>query len=251
MNLTERGLSKVPEITALFWVTKLLTTAMGESTSDYLVIRMNPVLAVGLGSLVLLGALVLQFWAVRYIPWTYWFTVLMVAIVGTMAADVLHKQFHVPYAATTVFFAVVLTEVFVAWHRTERTLSIHSIVTPRRELFYWAAVMATFALGTAAGDLTAKTIGLGYFTSAVLFAALMAVPAFGYWRFHLNAILAFWTAYVLTRPLGASIADWLGKPKVLSGLGWGDGVVTVICAVLIVVCVGYLTASEREARSGV
>ena len=251
MNLTERSLSKVPEITALFWVTKLLTTAMGESTSDYLVIKMNPVLAVGLGAVVLLGALVLQFRADRYIPWTYWFTVLMVAIVGTMAADVLHKQFHVPYAITTVFFAVVLTAVFMAWHLTERTLSIHSIVTPRRELFYWAAVMATFALGTAAGDFTAKTIGLGYFTSAVLFAALMAVPAVGYWRFHLNAILAFWTAYVLTRPLGASIADWLGKPKALSGLGWGDGVVTVIFALLIVVCVGYLTVSEREARSGV
>src|SRR5664280_1022367 len=191
MNLTERSLSKVPEITALFWVTKLLTTAMGESTSDYLVIKMNPVLAVGLGAVVLLGALVLQFRADRYIPWTYWFTVLMVAIVGTMAADVLHKQFHVPYAITTVFFAVVLT------------------------------------------------------------AAFMALPAVGYWRFHLNAILAFWTAYVLTRPLGASIADWLGKPKALSGLGWGDGVVTVIFALLIVLCVGYLTVSEREARSGV
>ena len=249
MELTRRTLSKVPEITALFWVTKLLTTAMGESTSDYLVVRMNPVVAVGLGTVVLIGALVLQFRAARYIPWVYWFTVLMVAIVGTMAADVLHKQFHVPYAATTVFFAVVLTVVFVLWQRVEGTLSIHSIVTPRRELFYWAAVMATFALGTAAGDLAAKTIGLGYLTSAVLFAALMAVPAFGYWRFHLNAILAFWTAYVLTRPLGASIADWLGKPKALSGLGWGDGVVTGIFALLITLCVGYLTMCERRATS--
>ena len=250
MDLTRRTLSKVPEITALFWVTKLLTTAMGESTSDYLVVRMNPVVAVGLGTVVLLGALILQFRAARYIPWTYWFTVLMVAIVGTMAADVLHKQFHVPYSASTAFFAVVLIVVFVVWHRVEGTLSIHSIVTPRREMFYWAAVMATFALGTAAGDLAAKTIGLGYLTSAVLFAALMAVPALGYWRFHLNAILAFWTAYVLTRPLGASIADWLGKPKALSRLGWGDGVVTVIFALLIVACVGYLTVVNREARVG-
>ncbi len=250
MDLTRRTLSKVPEITALFWVTKLLTTAMGESTSDYLVVRMNPVVAVGLGTVVLFGALILQFRAGRYIPWIYWFTVLMVAIVGTMAADVLHKQFHVPYAATTVFFAVVLTLVFVVWQRVEGTLSIHSIVTPRRELFYWAAVMATFALGTAAGDLAAKTIGLGYLTSAVLFAALMAVPALGYWRFHLNAILAFWTAYVLTRPLGASIADWLGKPKALSGLGWGDGVVTGIFAVLIVVCVGYLTVAAGKVSVG-
>jgi uncharacterized membrane-anchored protein len=249
MKLTRRGLSKVPEITALFWVTKLLTTAMGESTSDYLVLRMNPVVAVGIGTLVLLGALVLQFRSDRYEPWIYWFTVLMVAIVGTMAADVLHKQFHVPYAASTTFFAIVLAVVFVAWDRVERTLSIHSIVTPRRELFYWAAVMATFALGTAAGDLTAKTLGLGYFTSAVLFAALMVLPAIGYWRFHLNAILAFWTAYVLTRPLGASIADWLGKPKALSGLGWGDGVVSVLFAVLIIGCVGYLTLAKRETTS--
>ncbi len=251
MRFTTGGLSKVPEITALFWVTKLLTTAMGESTSDYLVIRMNPVVAVAIGSLVLLGAFVLQFRADRYKPWTYWFTVLMVAIVGTMAADVLHKQFHVAYAVSTLFFAIVLAVVFLAWDRVERTLSIHSITTPRRELFYWTAVMATFALGTAAGDLTAKTLGLGYFTSAVLFSALMILPAVGYWRFHLNAILAFWTAYVLTRPLGASLADWLGKPKALSGLGWGDGIVTVIFALVIVVCVGYLTLSDRETTSGV
>lgn len=118
MDLTRRTLSKVPEITALFWVTKLLTTAMGESTSDYLVVRMNPVVAVGLGAVVLFGALIRQFRASRYIPWVYWFTVLMVAIVGTMAADVLHKQFHVPYTATTIFFAVVLSVVFVVWHRS-------------------------------------------------------------------------------------------------------------------------------------
>ncbi len=249
MDLTRQTLSKVPEITALFWVTKLLTTAMGESTSDYLVKRMNPVVAVGLGALVLAGTLVVQFRADRYVPWIYWITVLMVAIVGTMAADVLHIQFRVPYAVSTVFFAVVLTVVFVTWHRVEGTLSIHSIVTPRRELFYWAAVMATFALGTAAGDLTATTLGLGYLTSAVLFAALMLVPAVGYWRFHLNAILAFWTAYVLTRPLGASIADWLGKPKHVSGLGWGDGVASLLFGILIVGCVGYLTVADRQVQA--
>lgn len=249
MDLTRRHLSKVPEITALFWVTKLLTTAMGESTSDFLVSRINSVVAVLLGAVVLLGALVLQFRAERYVPWTYWFTVLMVAIVGTMAADVLHIQFHVPYAASTVFFAVVLAVVFVAWSRIEGTLSIHSIVTPRRELFYWATVMATFALGTAAGDLTANTLGLGYLTSAVLFAALLAVPAVGYSRFHLNPILAFWTAYVLTRPLGASIADWLGKPKAVSGLGWGDGVASLIFGLLIVCCVGALTAAGNRSPS--
>jgi uncharacterized membrane-anchored protein len=249
MDLSHRSLSKVPEITALFWTTKLLTTAMGESTSDYLVHRMDPVVAVGLGAIVLLGALVLQFRADRYVPWTYWFTVLMVAIVGTMAADVLHLRFRVPYAASTVLFAAVLTVVFVAWHRMEGSLSIHSIVTPRRELFYWAAVMATFALGTAAGDLTANTLGLGYGTSAVLFGVLIALPAVGYWRFHLNGILAFWTAYVLTRPLGASIADWLGKPKQVSGLGWGDGLVSLLFGLLIVACVAALTVGGS--RSGV
>jgi uncharacterized membrane-anchored protein len=246
VNLTRTTLSKVPEVTALFWVTKLLTTAMGESTSDYLVKRMNPVVAVGIGGLVLIGALVLQFRADRYVPWTYWFNVVMVAIVGTMAADVLHIQFHVPYAVSTAFFAVVLTVVFVTWSRVEGTLSIHSIVTPRREAFYWAAVMATFALGTAAGDLTATTLGLGYLSSAVLFAGLITIPAVGFWRFHLNAVLAFWSAYVLTRPLGASIADWLGKPKRLSGLGWGDAIVSVGLAALIVACVAVLARAERR-----
>jgi uncharacterized membrane-anchored protein len=249
MDLTRSHPSKVPQITALFWVTKLLTTAMGESTSDFLVSRINSVVAVLLGTVVLVGALVLQFRASRYVPWTYWLTVLMVAIVGTMAADVLHIQFHVPYAVSTVFFAVVLAVVFVAWSRVEGTLSIHSIVTPRRELFYWATVMATFALGTAAGDLTATTLGLGYLTSAVLFAALLAVPAFGYWRFHLNPVLAFWSAYVLTRPLGASIADWLGKPKAVSGLGWGDGVASLVFGLLIIGCVGSLTTADRRSSS--
>ena len=246
MDLTRRTLSKVPEITALFWVTKLLTTAMGESTSDYLVKRMNPVVAVGLGAVVLVVALAEQFRADRYVPWAYWSAVLMVAVVGTMAADVLRIQFHVPYAASTIFFAAVLTIVFVTGQRVEKTLSIHSIVTPRRELFYWAAVMATFALGTAAGDLTAYTLGLGYFTSAVLFGALILVPALGFWRFHLNAVLAFWTAYVLTRPLGASIADWLGKPTQLSGLGWGDAPVSLLFGVLIVICVASMTVAGRQ-----
>jgi uncharacterized membrane-anchored protein len=251
MDLTRVTVSKVPEVTAIFWTTKLLTTAMGESTSDYLVKRINPVVAVAFGGLVLVGALIAQFRVERYVPWRYWFTVLMVAIVGTMAADVLHIQFHIPYAASTVFFAVVLTVVFVVWDRIERTLSIHSIVTPRRELFYWAAVMATFALGTAAGDLTATTLGLGYFTSAVLFGSLMLVPAIGYLGFRLNAILAFWTAYVLTRPLGASIADWLGKPQDRSGLGWGDAPVSLLFGLLIVISVGYLSVIDgRRENSG-
>ena len=232
---------KVPEVTALFWVTKLLTTAMGESTSDYLVKAINPIVAVGIGTLVLLGVLALQLGKDRYIPWAYWLAVLMVAIVGTMAADVLHKQFGIAYSVSSVFFAVVLTVVFVVWHRTEGTLSIHSITTTRRELFYWAAVLSTFALGTAAGDYTAHTLKLGYFASAILFAGLILIPAVGYRFLHMNEVLAFWFAYVLTRPVGASIADWLGKPKNLSGLALGDGAVSIAFAALIVGCVAVLT----------
>ena len=144
-------------------------------------------MAVGLGGVLLLVALVIQFQAPRYVPWIYWLAVLMVAVTGTMAADVLHIQFGVPYAVSTPFFAVVLAAVFITWHRTERTLSIHSIDTPDREAFYWAAVMATFAMGTALGDLTAITLHLGYLLSAVLYAGLMLIPALGFWLFGMNA----------------------------------------------------------------
>ena len=255
MDLTRRTLVKVPAVTALFWVTKLLTTAMGESTSDYLVNAVSPVLAVAVGTVVLLGVVAFQIRQDRYVPWVYWLAVLLVAIVGTMAADVLHKQFGVPYATSSVVFALVLAVTFLAWHRVEGTLSIHSIDTVRRELFYWVAVMATFAMGTALGDYTASTLHLGYFASAVFFAGLMLIPAIGYRWFRMNEVLAFWFAYILTRPLGASIADWLGKPKGRSGLGLGDGPVSLVLAVLIVVCVAVMTRSWRRtpaaaARSG-
>ena len=247
LDLTRRSSVKVPaEITALFWVTKLLTTAMGESTSDYLVNAVSPVLAVAVGTLVLLGVVAYQVTRDRYVPWVYWLAVLLVAVVGTMAADVLHKQFGVPYLASSVFFAVVLAVAFTVWRRSEGTLSIHSIDTPRRELFYWVAVMATFAMGTALGDWTASSLGLGYLASAVLFAALLLVPAVGYRWLGMNAVLAFWTAYVLTRPLGASIADWLGKPTARSGLGLGDGPVSVAFGVAIVVCVAVMTRDWRR-----
>lgn len=249
MDLTRRTLVKVPEVAILFWVTKLLTTAMGESTSDYLVKAMDPVIAVGLGTLVLAGILAFQVGKDRYVPWVYWLAVLMVAVVGTMAADVLHKQFGVGYAVSSLAFAFVLTGVFVAWHRTEGTLSIHSITTTRRELFYWAAVMATFAFGTAVGDFTAHNLGFGYFASAGLFAGLILVPAVGYRFLHLNEVLAFWAAYVLTRPLGASIADWLGKAKDVSGIGLGDGPVSIGFGVLIVACVAVMTRQWRRSKS--
>ncbi len=245
---TSRFLRKVPEITVLFWVTKVLTTAMGESTSDYLVHRFDPVVAVSFGAIALMAALALQFAVRRYVPWIYWLAVLMVAVSGTMAADVLHIKFHVPYAVSTSFFAVVLAVVFVVWSMSEKTLSIHSITTPRREVFYWATVMATFALGTAAGDLTATTLGFGYLASGLMFAAAIAVPAVGYRWLGFGEVFAFWFAYILTRPLGASFADWLGKPHRVGGLGLGDGPVSLVLAIAIVGCVAYLSVSHRDVR---
>jgi uncharacterized membrane-anchored protein len=166
-----------------------------------------------------------------------------------MAADGLHKGLGIPYAASTAFYAVVLAVVFLLWHRSEGTLSIHSIVTQRREIYYWVTVLATFALGTAAGDLTATPLKLGYFSSGILFTAAIAAPLIA-WRLGLNAILAFWIAYVLTRPLGASFADWFGKPHSPDGgLGYGDGTVAAVLTAAIVVLVGYLTVSATRRLS--
>jgi len=246
---SRQAASRVPEIiTVYFWVVKGLSTAMGESTSDYLVHKVHPVPAVLLGFVGFLVALALQFAMRRYLAWTYWFAVVMVGVFGTMAADVLHIGFGVPYVASATLFAGVLAAVFLLWQRSEKTLSIHSITTRRRELFYWATVVATFALGTATGDLTAYTLHLGYFLSIVLFTAVIAIPAVGYWRFDWNPILAFWFAYVVTRPLGASIADWMGKPSSVGGLGWGQGRVSLSLTVLIIGFVGYLAASRRDVR---
>jgi uncharacterized membrane-anchored protein len=186
-------------------------------------------------------ALALQLRRQRYVPWAYWLAVAGVGVFGTMAADVLHVGFGVPYPLSSVLYAAALGAVFVTWSRTEHTLSIHDVDTTRRELFYWAAVVATFAMGTAVGDLTAVTLHLGYFSSIWLFAGLMLLPAVGYWRLRLNPVLTFWTAYVLTRPLGASVADWLGKPAALGGLGWGDGPVAGALILAIVALVVYVT----------
>jgi len=239
---------KVPEITLIFWVAKVLTTAMGESTSDYIVFKINPYAAVIMGFAAFVIALIIQFKAKKYVPWIYWLTVTMVAIFGTMAADVLHIQLGVPYVVSTVFFACALVVIFALWHRLEHTLSIHSINNFRRETLYWAAVLATFALGTAAGDWTAVSLGLGYFTSGLVFVGIFAIPALGYRLFGLNSVLAFWSAYIVTRPLGASFADWFGKPTAVGGRGLGDGIVALILALLIVTCVAYMQLNRREEK---
>ncbi|MFL5655563.1 MAG: hypothetical protein ACJ8CB_15465 [Ktedonobacteraceae bacterium] len=247
LHLALRAMKKVPEITVYFWIIKLLSTAMGESTSDYLVYQINPYVAVALGCLGLTVALTLQLLVHRYVAWVYWLAVVMVAVFGTMAADVIHVVLGISYLVSTAFFASALAIIFITWYVSEKTLSIHTIYRGRRELFYWATVMATFALGTAAGDLTASTLGFGYFPSFVLFAVLFALPALAYWLFGLNEIVAFWFAYIVTRPLGASFADWLGKPY-LGGLGLSDTKVALVLTMLIIGFVGYLTVTRKETK---
>lgn len=242
-------LSKVPEATLLFWIIKLLTTAFGESTSDYLVHRIDPVKAVLLGAALFVVAIVLQFAVRRFIPAIYWLTVAMVALFGTMCADVVHIVLGVPYLISTIAFAIALAVVFFVWYQTEKTLSIHSITTFRREFFYWAAVIATFAMGTATGDLTAYTFKLGFLASAILFIVLFAMPAIGYFAFRLNGILAFWWAYVLTRPIGASFADWTGKSVGEGGLNLGQGKVSLVLAALIIALVGYVSFVRKESAA--
>ena len=238
---------KVPaRIAAIFWVIKLLTTAFGESTSDYLVHNVNPYLAVVGGFVAFVAAMVLQLRTDRYVPWVYWLAVAMVAVFGTMAADVVHIEFRVPYLVSSLLFAVLLAVVFWSWSRVEPTLSIHSITTVRRELFYWAAVLATFAMGTALGDLVAYTFNLGFLSAGIVFAVLFALPGLAFYAFRINAVLAFWAAYVMTRPLGASFADWTGKDRNAGGLGWRDGPVAAVLAVLIVAGVAYLTVSGSD-----
>jgi uncharacterized membrane-anchored protein len=245
LSKSVHGARKVPEVTALFWIVKLLTTAMGESTTDYLVFQIDPYVAVILGFVGLAATVVLQLMVRRYVPWIYWLAITMVAVFGTMAADVLHVVLGIEYAVSTTFFAAVLAIVFIVWYTSEKTLSIHTIYPGRRELFYWAAVMATFALGTAAGDLTAATLGFGYFGSFLVFLVLFLLPGVGYWLLRLNPVFAFWFAYVMTRPLGATFADWLGKPS-LGGLGLGDGKVAIVFGLLIVLAVAYLSVSGRD-----
>lgn len=226
----------------------MLSTAMGEATSDYLVYHINPYVAVMLGFVGFVIALVLQFSVKKYIAWVYWLFVVMVAIFGTMVADVTHIVLGVPYYASTIAFAIILSVVFTTWYKVEKTLSIHSIYTRQREVFYWAAVLATFAMGTATGDMTAMTFHLGYLPSGILFIVLFLLPGVGYFLFRLNPIFAFWFAYVITRPLGASFADWFSKPKSITGLGYGDGIVAAVFTVLIVIFVGYLTVSKRDVQ---
>jgi uncharacterized membrane-anchored protein len=238
--------SKVPEITVVFWIAKVLTTGMGETTSDFFVTSIDPVVAVAIGGLVFAAVLVLQFAVRRYIPGVYWLTVVMVSVFGTMTADVTHIVLGVPYVVSSITFAVALAVIFVVWWRVEGTLSIHSITTRRREFFYWATVLITFALGTAVGDMTATAFGLGYLASGIVFVVVIMIPAVAFRWLRLNAVVAFWFAYVVTRPLGASFADWMGVSHARGGLAWGTGPVSAVLAVLILALVVWMSLRRRS-----
>ena len=241
-------LNKVPEITLYFWVIKVLCTTVGETAADFL----NDNLGLGLTkttwitSVLLVAALVLQFRFRRYIPSIYWLAVVLISIVGTLITDNLTDNLGVSLVTTTVVFSIALAVVFAVWWASERTLSIHTIYTTRREAFYWLAVLFTFALGTAAGDLAAERFNLGYALSAVGFAAMIAAVALGHFRFRLNAVLAFWMAYILTRPLGASLGDYMSQPRADGGLGLGTVVTSALFLSAIVGVVVFLTITRRD-----
>lgn len=237
--------AKVPEVIFAFWVAKILTTAGGEATSDYLKTWGNIKGGAAEVTLFAIG-LVLQFGTRRYRAFAYWALAYAIAVFGTGVSDFLHLDVHIPYAGTTLLWAVVLTAVFWTWYRSEGTLSFHSITTQRREAFYWATVFATFALGTALGDFTASSLNLGYLASGIFFGVVIFVPALAWWRFGLNGIAAFWMSYVVTRPLGASFADYISKPHMLSGVNFGDGPTAVVFAVAVFVLVTYLAIARPD-----
>ena len=238
---------KVPEVIALFWLVKLLTTAGGEAGSDYLAHYGN-VVGGGTVLLVFIVGVVLQSRAPAYRALAYWSFAYAIAIFGTAVSDFLHLDLHLPYSNTSVLWAVVLAAIFVAWYRLEGTLSIHSITTTRREVFYWSTVFATFALGTALGDYTAIALKLGYLSSVLLFGVIIVIPAVAYRWFGLNAVAAFWSAYVVTRPLGASVADYLSKPRATSGAGFGDGPTFAVFTAAVLLLVIYLSIVRPDVQ---
>lgn len=248
MTKVRQMLNKVPEVTLYFWIIKVLCTTIGETAADYL----NTTLHLGLtnttyvmGALLLL-ALFFQFMARKYVPSIYWIAVVFISVVGTLITDNLTDNLGISLVTTTIVFAVALAVTFALWFASEKTLSIHSIVTTKREAFYWLAILFTFALGTAAGDLTAERFELGYLFSLFLFAGLIAAVTLAYYVFKLDGVLAFWMAYILTRPLGASIGDYLTQAPDDGGLGFGTTMINTVFLVLILVLVAYLTITRKD-----
>ena len=241
-------LNKVPEVTIYFWVIKILATTVGETAADFL----NSNIGIGLTgtTLIMTGFLVValffQFRLRAYLPGIYWSAVVLISVVGTLITDNLVDNFGVSLPTTTTAFSIALAVVFAVWYANEKTLSIHTIVTSKREAFYWLAVLFTFALGTAAGDLTAERLAVGYWKSALLFGGLIALTFLAHWKLNVNAILAFWIAYILTRPLGASVGDYLSQARADGGLGLGTTVTSLIFLLVILAVVVFLTITKRD-----
>ncbi|MEO6145491.1 MAG: hypothetical protein ABIT70_00280 [Sulfuriferula sp.] len=241
-------LNRVPEVTLFFWLIKIMATTVGETAADFLSATLN--LGLGITSYIMGGllivALLIQFKLKRYVPASYWLVVVLVSIVGTLITDRLVDEAGVSLVTTTIVFGIALAATFALWYSSEKTLSIHSILTAKRELFYWAAILFTFALGTAAGDLFAEGMHLGYAPSALLFGAVIAVITFAHYVFKLNAVLAFWLAYILTRPLGASMGDLLSQPVTNGGIGLGTVGTSAIFLVVIVSLVSYISVQQKR-----
>ncbi|PWC58768.1 hypothetical protein TSH7_22340 [Azospirillum sp. TSH7] len=247
-------LNKVPEVTLIFWIIKIMSTTVGETGADYLAVHvgLGTGLTGGIMAMLLGGALLLQLRARAYVPWIYWLTVVLVSVVGTQITDALTDGLNVSLYVSTTVFAVALAAIFATWYAAERTLSIHTIVTSRRELFYWTAILFTFALGTAAGDLATEALQLGFQLGVLVFGGLIALATLAYYR-GANPILTFWIAYVLTRPLGASLGDFLSQAQQYGGLGLGTIMTSAVFLVVIVALVAMVsvtTAQHRNASVG-
>jgi len=238
--------NRVPEVTLDFWLIKLMAVTMGETAADYLAVNLG--LGLTVTSLIMTGVLIvalgLQFAQKRYVPWAYWLAVVLISVVGTLITDNLVDTFGVRLQTTTIAFSVALAATFAVWYASERTLSIHTIFTTRREIFYWLAILFTFSLGTAAGDLVAESFDMGYLTSGLMFGGVIALIALAYYLIHLDAILAFWLAYILTRPLGASFGDLLSQPVEYGGLGFGTTFTSLIFLACIAALVLYMTLKK-------
>jgi uncharacterized membrane-anchored protein len=243
-------LNKVPEVTLIFWIIKIMSTTVGETGADYLAVHVGLGTAVTTGIMVvlLIAALIAQLRSSLYVPWIYWLTVVLVSIVGTQITDALTDGLEVSLYVSTAVFAVLLATTFAVWYACERTLSIHTIITTRRELFYWTAILFTFALGTAAGDLATEALSLGFTIGVFVFGALIAVIA-GSYSLGANPVLTFWLAYILTRPLGASFGDLLSQSQTYGGLGLGTVVTSIVFLVVIVGLVTYLTIGPKGSRN--
>jgi uncharacterized membrane-anchored protein len=245
---TSRPANRVPIVTLDFWLIKLMAVTMGETAADYLAVNLG--LGLTATSLLMTGVLVvalgLQFAQRRYVPWAYWLAVVLISIVGTLVTDNLVDNFGVPLTVTTAVFSVALAVTFLIWHRSEGTLSIHDVTNVRREAFYWLAILFTFALGTAAGDLVAEHFGLGYLATGILFGMIILALAIGYFLLGLDAILGFWLAYIFTRPLGASFGDLLSQPGDYGGLGFGTIITSALFLAAIAAIVVYMTLRGRR-----